>query len=208
MSKTTSGKPHDWFDMYIEATANAREAGYMFFNMLTTYTNCEEDFVKIDELEHKGDDYLHELFTKLTHAFITPIDRDVMGDMMRGIDDITDNIEEAAQLFITYNIQEIRPDAIQMVEKINECLGALVEAMVEFRHYKKSKKLTDLIIEVNKIESEGDKLHTTAIFKLVREPIEPLTIILWKDIYNTLENVLDSCEDVADYMENISTNAD
>ena len=70
---------------------------------------------------------------------------------MRGIDDITDNIEEAAQLFITYNIREIRPDAIQMVEKINECLGALVEAMVEFRHYKKSRKLTDLIIEVNKI---------------------------------------------------------
>ena len=44
MSKATSGKHHDWFDMYIEATANAREAGYMFYNMLTTYENCEEDF--------------------------------------------------------------------------------------------------------------------------------------------------------------------
>jgi uncharacterized protein Yka (UPF0111/DUF47 family) len=206
--KSKTEKSHDWFDMYTDATANAREAGYMLYNMLTTYNDCENDFAKINDLEHKGDDYLHELFTKLTHAFITPIDRDIMGDMMRGIDNIMDNIEEAAQLFLTFNIKVIRPDAILMAEKINECLGALVEAMVEFRHYKKSKKLTELIITVNRIESEGDKIHNAALHKLIRENIDPLTIVLWKDIYNTLEAVIDSCEDVADYMENISTNSD
>lgn len=203
-----SEKSHDWFDMYIEATMNAREGGYMLYNMLTTFSDCEEDFKKINDLEHKGDDYLHEMFKKLQHAFITPIDRDMMGDMIRAIDDITDDIEEAAQAFIKYNIQAIREDAILMAEKINECLAALVEAMVEFRHYKRSKKLNQLIIDVNRIESEGDKIHSAAIYKIVRESKDALTVILWKDIYNMLENVLDSCEDVADFMEGVSMSAD
>jgi predicted phosphate transport protein (TIGR00153 family) len=205
-----SEKIHDWFDMYTDAVANAREAGYMLYNMLTTYEDCESDYAKINGMEHKGDDILHEFFLKLTHAFITPIDRDDMGGMMRNIDDIMDNIEAAAQLFITFDIKAIRPDAIQLAEKINECLGALVEAMVEFRHYKKSKKLIEMIIAINRIESEGDKIHDGAVYKLVRErgQTDPLSIVLWKDIYDRLETVLDSCEDVADYMQNISTNAD
>ncbi|MEI8378408.1 MAG: hypothetical protein WCF95_07720 [bacterium] len=34
-------------------------------------------------------------------------------------------------------------------------------------------------------------------------PADILNVIRWKDIYSDLEDVIDACEDVADYMESM-----
>lgn len=194
----------DWFDMYIEAVVCGREAGFQLLNMLTVFENIEAKSAEIKDLEHKGDGYLHDFFEKLTNAFITPVDRDAMGAMMRSIDDITDNIEHTASKFIMYDIHSVRPEAIQLAEIINDCLAALMEAAVEFRNYKRSAKLRELIIEVNRLEEVGDQIHRKAVSSLFKNSAEnAIDVIRWKDIYETMETVLDSCEDVADYMETV-----
>jgi len=196
-------KKQDWFDMYIEAVVCAREAGHQLYGMLTMYEHLELKTREIKELEHKGDAYLHDFFEKLTNAFITPVDRDAMGDMMRSIDNITDNIEHSASKFLIYDIKTVSPHAIAMTEVMNECLAALVEAAVEFRNYKKSARLRDLIIEVNRLEEVGDQLYRKAVSELFRNPENVLDVLRWKDIFDTIEAVLDACEDVADYMETV-----
>jgi uncharacterized protein len=196
-------KKLDWFDMYIEAVMCAREAGYQLYGMMTVFENIEQKSAEIKDLEHKGDGYLHDFFEKLTNAFITPVDRDAMGDMMRSIDNITDSIEHSASKFIIYDIKQVRPEAVVITETINECLAALVEASVEFRNYKRSTRLRELIIEVNRLEEQGDLLYRKAVSNLFRSPENVLDVVRWKDIFDTMEDVLDSCEDVADYMETV-----
>ncbi len=196
-------RKQDWFDMYIEAVMCAREAGHILYSMMTQFENLEQKSAEIKELEHKGDAYLHDFFEKLTNAFITPIDRDAMGDMMRSIDNITDAIEHSGNKFIMYDIKVLKPEAIAITETMNDCLAALVEASVEFRNYKRSAKLRELIIEVNRLEEVGDQLYRKAVGNLFRNPENVLDVVRWKDIFDTMETVLDSCEDVADYMETV-----
>ena len=69
--------------------------------------------------------------------------------------------------------------------------------------YKKSKCLHQLLRDVNTVEGEGDRLYRNIIKQLFSKPETTVDIIKWKDIYDDMENVLDSCEDVANIIEGV-----
>ncbi len=68
---------------------------------------------------------------------------------------------------------------------------------------KSSKTLQNKIIEVNRIEDEGDTIFRNAITKLFVVGTDPIEITKWKEIYEYLENTLDACEDVANIVEGV-----
>jgi len=80
---------------------------------------------------------------------------------------------------------------------------ALYDAIAEFSHFKNSKKLSDLIISVNKAEEDGDRMHRSVIKAIYQNEKDPITLIKWKEIFNAMETVLDDCEDVADLLDGL-----
>ena len=92
-----------------------------------------------------------------------------------------------------------------MAELAKSITKAVVDAVEEFELFKNSKKLNSLIIEVNKMEEKGDKLHRSSIKALFSSNDKSdLDIVKWKDIYDNLERIYDMCEDVADALEGIA----
>ena len=72
------------------------------------------------------------------------------------------------------------------------------------KNYKKDfKKINELIIEINNIEEVGDKTYQKAMRNLFEFETDAKTIIVWKLLYDQLENALDKCEDVADIVHKI-----
>ncbi|HXK28992.1 MAG TPA: DUF47 family protein, partial [Candidatus Binatia bacterium] len=69
-------------------------------------------------------------------------------------------------------------------------------------------KQADAIIkhcaEINRLENEGDYLNRAAVAKLFEPNNNPLEVIKWKEIYETMENAIDRCEDVANVLEGIA----
>ena len=80
---------------------------------------------------------------------------------------------------------------------------ALLDATIEFKNYKKAKNLTKLLVEINHIEEEGDRLYQSSVKKLFSSEEKVLDVIKWKHIFDALEDVLDACENVADIMEGV-----
>ena len=50
--------------------------------------------------------------------FITPLDREDIFNITKGIDNITDSIESTAHLFYMYNVTSATPEAIELVDKL------------------------------------------------------------------------------------------
>ena len=71
-----------------------------------------------------------------------------------------------------------------------------------FRSKKKS-KITETIIEINRLENLGDAVFRRALWKLFRDEENPIEIIRWKDIYENLEDTLDACEHLADTVRGV-----
>ena len=74
------------------------------------------------------------------------------------------------------------------------------------RHYL-SGALTDdavkAIIEINRLENLGDAVFRRALGKLFRDVADPIEVIKWKDLYETMEETLDACEHLADTVRGV-----
>jgi hypothetical protein len=58
-------------------------------------------------------------------------------------------------------------------------------------------------VEVNRLENAADSLLRESLAALFEESSDPIDVIKWKEIYETLEVVTDRCEDVANVIEGI-----
>ena len=59
------------------------------------------------------------------------------------------------------------------------------------------------LVEIHRLENEGDDLYHEAIGDLFRDTPEPLRVIRWKDIYDKLEASVDRCEQAANIIETV-----
>ena len=90
-----------------------------------------------------------------------------------------------------------------MTDIVIQCCEAMKDLLVEFRNFKKSRTLKDLIIRINDLEEKSDRLFVESIRGLFTEPNDLYRIIAWKDIYEYLEHCADACEHVADVVESV-----
>ena len=64
--------------------------------------------------------------------------------------------------------------------------------------------LTERLVEVHRLENEGDRVSREAIASLFAGGIDPMVVIRWKDVFESLEEAIDACESVAHLVEGIS----
>lgn len=202
MFRITS-KEEKFFDLFVETTESICEAAEKLEELMTNYVDINAKIAAIEEIEHKGDHQVHNIFEQLNKSFITPIDREDIHLVAKELDNITDAIESTAHRFRMLNVKVVREEAKKLSKLIVECTKELREVMVELKDMKRNNKLQNRIIEVNRIEDDGDNIFRNAITELFVSEKDAVEVIKWKEIYEYLENTLDACEDVANITEGI-----
>src|SRR4030066_231492 len=95
------------------------------------------------------------------------------------------------------------PKAKAMIKSLERAIEEVVKGVRGLRNLKNSRSILDICIEINRLENEGDRIYRNALSVLFNSPSDPIEIIKWKDIYETLEEAIDTCEDVANIIEGI-----
>ncbi len=167
------------------------------FDASTLEEKCEE----MHEIENEADRLKHEMMNRLLKEFITPIDREDIVEMAHGLDNITDKIEDVLLRLRMYNVTSIPQAAKTYCEIIIRACEKLCEALAEFSNFRKSKTLKDIIIEINSIEEEGDRLYVQTVSELFRTETDLIAIVAWSKLFDLMEDCCDCCEHVADAME-------
>jgi len=196
-------KEVDYFELFVEAAKVCLKAAVVLDELLQDPKLIPEKVKVIHDIEHEGDCLYHTLVNHLNRSFITPIERQDILEISQNIEETIDTIDEVAIMFNIMSVTTIRPETHQMVELIKKSCNAMVAATEELKNFKKSKELTPLIIELNNIEEAGDKLYQDSIKNLFEKEKDTLEVVKWQKILNTLEDVLDACENVADSMEGV-----
>ena len=157
-------------------------------------------------IEHAADKIRHALMQRLAREFVPPIDREDIVRLANELDNITDKIEDILIRIYMYNVKTILPDAIAFSDILVRCCEALRQALVEFPDSRKSKVLTQKIIEVNSIEEEGDAIYIRAVRSLYEGGLDPIETSVWSTLFDLLEDCCDACEHVADVLGSIVMN--
>jgi len=151
-------------------------------------------------LEHKGDEVIHEVFTRLNQTFITPIDPEDIHSISAALDNVLDGIEDTSHRLVSYRIDPIPPTMVTLAETVAGCAGQLKSA---FLALEKSGPIMEHCIEINRLENEADRIGRTAVADLFDKEKDSITLIKLKEVYEFFEATIDSCEDVADELQNV-----
>ena len=190
----------EFFALFTQASANAREIARVLVDLLEDWPASRGRLLDIRELEHEGDRLTREVIDLLNRTFVTPLDRDDMYRLASAIDDVCDHIDEAADNIDAYEVTDVPDRARQQAEVIHRAASRLHEAVELLEGFKDSRRYLDALRE---LEDEGDRLSREAVAELFRSGSDPLTIIRWKDIHEQLEEAVDACENAADVLEAI-----
>lgn len=198
-------KEDEFFQLLIEFSGKIVKAGEAFYDLIHNYENVEEKVAGMKVMETECDMQHHKILAAIKASFVTPFDREDIYEIANEMDAIVDSLEEVANRFVVFDVKELRPASKDMTALI---MQAIRELEVLFKHLSEVKKSTivkEQVIEVNRIENEGDILYRKSLAELFREEKDPIELIKWKHLYEQLEHSLDSCEHVANIIEGVIT---
>jgi predicted phosphate transport protein (TIGR00153 family) len=189
-----------FFDMFNAMASNAHEGSKLLRKMMEKDADFADIAESIKALEHKGDRMTHDLITKLNKTFIVPIDREDIYALSSKIDDVLDLIESIARRLILFKIRQANKPATQLSQILTRSTAEIVTAIAQLNN---GMKVMEHCIEINRLEDEGDHVYHEALGELFETETDPINLIKWKELYETLEASLDKCEDVANVIETI-----
>jgi uncharacterized protein len=154
------------------------------------------------DYEHKGDSMVHNVIKELNNAFITPIEREDILELTMRMDDVIDGLEHCAALFEMYSIVNADEYMLKFVDAIKQCTYEIANA-VDTLSTKKLPMIREHAIKIKDLESVCDGIQRQSIKNLFTVEKDPIRIIQYKEIYESLEEIADHCQAVANTLETI-----
>ena len=166
--------------------------------------NAKENAKTILDIEHEGDALLHSVEEALAKTFVTPIDREDIQHLASMLDDVLDLLNETARSMDLYGLDYPSPPMTRLTELIAEATKHLEGAMPMLRKAD-YEALIAANREIKKCEKEGDKVFRDAVGALFRDDsVSAKQLLRDKELLTDLEDALDSCEDVSEFLAHLA----
>lgn len=198
-----SPREEKFFTLLQDAATNIGEGARILHRLLVDWEEVPAKVREIKEIEDKGDDITHDIIKLLNATFVTPLDREDILAMASRLDDVIDRIDAAAARLVLFRINRPTEHARSLARIL--CLNCeqVAQALVHFqkRHFA---AVTAACVEINRLENVGDAALREALEELFDGGTEALEVMKWKEIYETLEEAIDRCEDVSNVLETVA----
>jgi predicted phosphate transport protein (TIGR00153 family) len=190
-----------FFDLFEQQSENIAAAARVLEQLTLEPADAKAKAQQIKDLEHAGDALTHELVRRLSTTFLTPIDREDIYALSGRLDDVLDLIDAVADRMVLYKITEPTDGCVGMAKVIVKAADETDRAVRCLRtlspYYHKH------CVEVNRLENEADRLLRDQLAALFEGRVDAIEVIKWKELYETMEEVTDRCEDVVNVIEGI-----
>ena len=164
-------------------------------------SNVNRHVKSIKDIEHQADGLTITVNQRIDKSFITPIDREDIHMLASRLDDVIDLLDGTARRFAMLHITEVKAPARQLSAILLRAANEIQTAVKEMR---KSVAVTQHVARIKQLEEEGDAVYHEAVGALFTGTPNPLDVIKWKEMYDTLEGAIDSCMGVAQVLQSLS----
>jgi len=189
--------------LFEESARNVQRVALLLRDLLADYP--EQSALARDILlcEQQGDRIAHDILHRLAGEGRrrAAFDAADVHALAGALDDIVDYAEEAADQLGLYGVEAPMEQAEQIAAVLVGCAEQVAAAL---RGLRSGADLSAQLVEIHRLENEGDRLQWAAVADLFANGIDPMMLIRWKDIFDTLEAAVDACETVANVLEGMS----
>jgi predicted phosphate transport protein (TIGR00153 family) len=198
-------KDKKFFPLFEEASSNLIElASNLHEAVNLPLKEREVLFIKIDELEQKGEDITRQTNLELSRNFITPFDREDIHSLITSIDNVADYLHGAASRMRLYQVDKITKSIRKMTEINLEACQNIDAAVKELKNLNNMKTITNACAKISKLENKSDMVYNKAVFEIFENETDAKNIIKYKEVLSVLESATDKCKSVASVLESIT----
>ena len=189
MSFLRSGLDTELMALVEEAGRNVQRSGLLLRDLLVDYPERATLARDLKACEQEGDRITHDIIHRLAGRgrVRAPFGTSDGYALATALDDIVDHSEQAAAQLGLYGVEAPMEQAVAFTE-------VLVGAGEQSAN----------LVELHRLENEGDRLQRDGVASLFAGGIDPMVVIRWKDIFESLEAAVDACETVAHVLEGIT----
>jgi len=191
-----------FFNMLENEAQNVLAGTNMFLELMKNYNNVEDKRRVIKDIEHQGDDFVHEIFEELNKTFITPIDHEDISKIASTLDDILDYIDGTTTRLLLYEIRKPPERMVELTEVLVKQIIELDYAIKGLRNFRNPREIERRCIEVNRLENVADDIYKQSIAALFKKS-DAVEIIKLKEIYDHIEFATDRAEDAANVISDV-----
>jgi len=171
-------------------------------DLLADWPERPELATALVDCEHEGDRIAHDIIHllhdgKSSRKVVDPLEG---LQLATALDDIIDNAEQTADMLGLYRVEATMEHGSLLAEVL---LAAGEQVAGALRALRAGADMMPFLVEIHRLENEGDRLSRDAIASLFVAGIDPMVVIRWKDIFESLEAAIDACEHVAHVLEGI-----
>jgi uncharacterized protein len=190
-------------ELFEESGRNAQRAALVLRELLEDYPERADLARELLLCEHEGDRITHDVIHRLNggargRRAMDPADGHALATTL---DDIVDYAEQAADELAVYGVEATMEQAVALADVL---VGATEQVAAALRTLRTGADLAPHLLEIHRLENEGDRITRDAIASLFAGGIDPMVVIRWKDVFDTLEASVDACEKVAHVLEGIA----
>lgn len=199
----------NFFEMFNQHADRIVEAAKAFSKLVRNYDDLDlraKYNREVDEAEQAADRVTHECNKAIHVTFITPIDREQIHALINTMDDVADLIQGSAETMALYDVRHMTDEITRLTDLSVKCCERLRDAVRMLNHIADpatAEAALKTCEEIDRLESDADRVMRTAMSKLFREEPDVREVIKLKAIYELLESITDKCEDVANVIEGI-----
>ncbi len=190
-----------FYDMFSTLASELVSGAALLNEVFTEGTDRAALAERMREAEHLADEATHEIIRRVNKTFVTPFDREDIYSLASALDDVMDFMEEAVDLVLLYEIDNLPPELAEQVSVIQRCAEVTADSMPRLQSMK---NLDEFWIEINRLENAGDKHYRRILAKLFNGELEALEVLKLKDVVDSLEAAIDAFETVANVIEQIA----
>lgn len=194
-------RDEQFFSLFDQLAEHLLTAAKLIDQLFADPQHTTELVRQIKDVEHLADELVQTINVRIDKSFITPIDREDIHVLASRLDDVIDRLDGTARRVVMLHINETREPARRMANVIVRAAGHVARAVSAI---KRPKEVAREAAEIKKLEEEGDALYHEAVGALFAGTPDPIEVIRWKEIYETLETAIDQCMGVANALHSIS----
>ncbi len=180
------------------------DAGEEYVTIMSGYPETFTRLPRMKMLETRADETVREIMTRLYTSFITPFDREDIGELALAMDDVVDHMEAATIRLDLFNVRDMRPEAVELAELTLKAVEEMQEMIDHLPDYKRDEMLMKKAIAVGQVEDGGDEVYENALRALFREDeTRGKESLAWLRLFDRMEHVLDACDHAAGVVRNV-----
>lgn len=200
-------KNEQFYGHFHDAAANALEVAQLLNEVFGNEEDTERKVRRLHDLEHRGDEISHRIFSALNSTFVTPMDREDIAGLAAELDDFVDDMEEVGKRLWLYRLGAPTEPAKLLARILLEQAQLVEQAMAQLEQVgKNSENLRRYAVEIHRLENEADDTLNDALAALyegVTEIPDLIRALRWGELYGLLEDATDRAEDIGDRLEAI-----